>query len=277
MKNKKITIEEVSRMKSLFGYERGRVISEQVVPGTPNYGFTTTTPAVPIPQAPPPASTTLPDVTVTSTLTPRQKNINNAFCSVKGGVIVNPSSGQNGKQWSNYVSKFKVSAAEIAVAQKKCPNSEAAVKTAAPRKPDPKVMELQKQLVAAGYKLGNSGPNRDGVDGIMGPKTRAAQQLVQQKGQQALQNMSKQGNNVLNQFGKTIQKGSALSPEQIANANAIKAGQPLPQTKAPVAPAAPPVAAVPTGPKPTGLGFAYEEKDGWYYDAKTKDWSTQPP
>ena len=275
MKNEKIIIEEVSRMKSLFGYERGRVISEQVVPGTPNYGFTTTTPAVPIPQAPPPASTTLPDVTVTSTLTPRQKNINNAFCSVKGGVIVNPSSGQNGKQWSNYVSQFKVSAAEIAVAQKKCPNSEAAVKTAAPRKPDPKVMELQKQLVAAGYKLGNSGPNRDGVDGIMGPKTRAAQQLVQQKGQQALQNMSKQSNNVLNQFGKTIQKGSALSPEQEANANAIKSGQPLPQTKAPVAPAAP-VAAVPTGPKPTGLGFANEERDGWYYDAKTKDWYTQP-
>ena len=276
MKNKKIIIEEVSRMKSLFGYERGRVISEQVVPGTPNYGFTTTTPAVPIPQAPPPASTTLPDVTVTSTLTPRQKNINNAFCSVKRGVIVNPSSGQNGKQWSNYVSQFKVSAAEIAVAQKKCPNSEAAVKTAAPRKPDPKVMELQKQLVAAGYKLGNSGPNKDGVDGIMGPKTRAAQQqMIQQKGQQALQNMSKQGQDLQNQFTKTIQKGSASTPEQEANANAIKSGQPLPQTKAPVAPAAP-VAAVPTGPKPTGLGFANEERDGWYYDAKTKDWYTQP-
>ena len=276
MKNEKIIIEEVSRMKSLFGYERGRVISEQVVPGTPNYGFTTTTPAVPIPQAPPPASTTLPDVTVTSTLTPRQKNINNAFCSVKRGVIVNPSSGQNGKQWSNYVSQFKVSAAEIAVAQKKCPNSEAAVKTAAPRKPDPKVMELQKQLVAAGYKLGNSGPNKDGVDGIMGPKTRAAQQqMIQQKGQQALQNMSKQGQDLQNQFTKTIQKGSASTPEQEANANAIKSGQPLPQTKAPVAPAAP-VAAVPTGPKPTGLGFANEERDGWYYDAKTKDWYTQP-
>ena len=271
MKNKKIIIEEVSRMKSLFGYERGRVISEQVVPGTPNYGFTTTTPAVPIPQAPPPASTTLPDVTVTSTLTPRQKNINNAFCSVKGGVIVNPSSGQNGKQWSNYVSKFKVSAAEIAVAQKKCPNSEAAVKTAAPRKPDPKVMELQKQLVAAGYKLGNSGPNRDGVDGIMGPKTRAAQQLVQQKGQQALQNWSKQGQDLQNKWSSY----GKMTPEQIANANAIKAGQPLPQTKAPVAPAAP-VAAVPTGPKPTGLGVANEEKDGWFYDAKTKDWYTQP-
>ena len=259
MKSEKLVIEELSRMKSLFGYERGRVISEQVVPGTPNYGFTAT-PAVPIPQSLPTPET------------PRQQNINNAFCSVKGGVIVNPSSGQNGKQWSNYVSKFKVSAAEIAVAQKKCPNSEAAVKTAAPRKPDPKVMELQKQLVAAGYKLGNSGPNRDGVDGIMGPKTRAAQQLVQQKGQQALQNWSKQGQDLQNKWSSY----GKMTPEQIANANAIKAGQPLPQTKAPVAPAAPPVAAVPTGPKPTGLGFAYEEKDGWFYDAKTKDWYTEP-
>ena len=105
MKSEKLVIEELSRMKSLFGYERGRVISEQVVPGTPNYGFTAT-PAVPIPQSLPTPET------------PRQQNINNAFCSVKGGVIVNPSSGQNGKQWSNYVSKFKVSAAEIAVAQK---------------------------------------------------------------------------------------------------------------------------------------------------------------
>ena len=67
-----------------------------------------------------------------------------------------------------------------------------------------------------------------------------------------------------------------MTPEQIANANALKAGQPLPQTKAPVAPAAPAAAPVPPGPKPTGLGFANEERDGWYYDAKTKDWYTQP-
>ena len=273
MKNKKIIIEEVSRMKSLFGYERGRVISEQVVPGTPNYGFTTTTPAVPIPQAPPPASTTLPDVTVTSTLTPRQKNINNAFCSVKGGVIVNPSSGQNGKQWSNYVSGFTVSDAEIAVAQKKCPNSGAAVKTAVPRKPDPKVIELQKQLKAAGYNVV--------VDGFMGPKTKAAQQqMIQQKGQDALKNMTKQGQDFQNKLNQGIQQRSALTPEQQAYANALKAGQPLPKATTPVQAThqATPQATQqqPIGEKPTGLGFANEERDGWYYDAKTKDWYTQP-
>ena len=270
MKSEKLVIEELSRMKSLFGYERGRVISEQVVP-----------PAVPIPQAPPPASTTLPDVTVTSTLTPRQKNINNAFCSVKGGVIVNPSSGQNGKQWSNYVSEFTVSTAEIAVAQKKCPNSGAAVKTAVPRKPDPKVMELQKQLVAAGYKLGNSGPNKDGVDGFMGTKTRLAQQqMIQQKGQDALKNMTKQGQDFQNKLNQGIQQRSALTPEQQAYANALKAGQPLPKATTPVqaTPQATPQATQqqPIGEKPTGLGQPGEFRNGWMYDAITKDWVQQP-
>jgi len=275
MKSEKLVIEELSRMKSLFGYERGRVISEQVVPGTPNYGFTTTTttPAVPIPQAPTPASTTLPDVTVTSTLTPRQKNINNAFCSVKGGVIVNPSSTQNNTKWVDYVSDNKVTTAEIAISQKKCPNSGAAVKTAAPRKPDPKVMELQKQLVAAGYKLGNSGPNKDGVDGFMGTKTRLAQQqMIQQKGQDALKNMTKQGQDFQNKLNQGIQQRSALTPEQQAYANALKAGQPLPKATTP----AQATQQQPIGEKPTGLGFANEERDGWYYDAITKDWYTQP-
>lgn len=279
MKSEKLVIEELSRMKSLFGYERGRVISEQSVVGAPNYGVTSTT-ATPAPSAPPapaaPQATTLPDVTVKSNLTPRQKNINNSFCSVKNGVIVNPASGENGKQWSQYVIDYKVTAAEIAISQKKCPNSGAAVKTAAPRKPDPKVMELQKQLKAAGYNLGTSGPNKDGVDGFMGAKTKAAQQqMIQQKGQDALKNMTKQGQDFQNKLNQGIQQRSALTPEQQANANALKAGQPLPQTKASVAPAAP-AAPVPPGPKPTGLGFANEERDGWYYDAKTKDWYTEP-
>lgn len=279
MKSEKLVIEELSRMKSLFGYERGRVISEQSVVGAPNYGVTSTTvtpaPAAPAAPAVPaaPQATTLPDVTVKSNLTPRQKNINNSFCSVKNGIIVNPSSGQNNKKWADYVTEFTVSDKEIQVAQQKCPNSGAAVKTVASRKPDPKVMELQKQLKAAGYNLGTSGPNKDGVDGFMGAKTKAAQQqMIQQKGQDALKNMTKQGQDFQNKLNQGIQQRSALTPEQQANANALKAGQPLPQTKAPVAPAAP----VAIGPKPTGLGFANEERDGWYYDAITKDWYTQP-
>lgn len=36
------------------------------------------------------------------------------------------------------------------------------------------VIKIQKELVAKGYDLGNYGPNKDGVDGIMGPLTRKA-------------------------------------------------------------------------------------------------------
>jgi hypothetical protein len=268
MKSEKLVIEELSRMKSLFGYERGRVISEQSVVGTPNYGITSTT----MTPAPAPPNTTLPDVTVKSNLTPRQKNINNSFCSVKNGVIVNPSSGQNNKKWADYVKEYSVTAAEIAISQKKCPNSGAVVKTAVTRKPDPKVMELQKQLVAAGYKLGTSGPNKDGVDGIMGPKTRAAQQMVQQKGQQGLQSVSQAGKNLNNQFNKTIQQNSILNPEQKANAEAIKAGQPLPGTKPPTAPAAP----AETDQKPTEPGQFGEIKDGWQWNDKRQEWNKLP-
>jgi hypothetical protein len=275
MKSQKLVIEELSRMKSLFGYERGRVISEQVVPGTPNYGFTatTTTPAVPIPQSLPTPET------------PRQQNISNTFCSVKGGVIVNPSSGQNGKQWSNYVSEFTVTDAEMQAAKQKCPTSELAVAlapaTAAPaaaakvRKPDPKVMELQKQLKAAGYNLGKSGPNKDGVDGVMGPRTRAAQQqMTQQKGQDALKTMTKQGQDFQNNLNKRVQQLSALTPEQQANANALKAGQPLPQAKAPAPTTTQTVqpGTVVTQQPPTEPGQTGEFKDGWYWDEKQQQW-----
>jgi hypothetical protein len=41
-------------------------------------------------------------------------------------------------------------------------------------KQDPNVLALQQKLKAAGADLGTTGPNKDGVDGIMGPKTQAA-------------------------------------------------------------------------------------------------------
>jgi hypothetical protein len=224
MKLDNLVIEELSRMKSLFGYERGKVISEQEIQEI-GYGAYAASQAQ--------KNTTLPDVTVKSTLTPRQKNINNAFCAVKNGAIVNPSSANNGMKWVDFVTKFKVTTAEIATSQKKCPNSEVAVKTRTPRKPDPKVMELQKQLVAAGYKLGNSGPNKDGIDGIMGPKTRAAQQqMTQQKGQDTLQQ-------------PTTQDAVVTQPQQ----NAVVTQEP------------------PTGPGQTG-----EYKNGWYWDEKSQEW-----
>jgi hypothetical protein len=263
MKSEKLVIEELSRMKSLFGYERGRVISEQESLGTPAMKIPTQI------QKPAPQATTLPD------LTPKQKNINNAFCSVKGGKIILPGSQIDGWSWFDWTNTYPdITPAEYEVARKKCPNSELATQQikqkVTTQKPDPKVMELQKQLIAAGYQLGKSGPNKDGVDGIMGPKTRAAQQqMIQQKGQQALQSMSQQGKNVQNQFNKTIQQNSTLTPQQIANANALKAGQPLPQTKAPVAP-------VVTDQAPTEPGQFGEIRDGWQWSDKQQKWNKLP-
>ena len=224
MKLDNLVIEELSRMKSLFGYERGKVISEQEIQelgGGSTYQ----------------QQTTLPDVTVKSTLTPRQKNINNAFCAVKNGAIVNPSSANNGIKWVDFVTTYKVTTAEIATSQKKCPNSEVAVKTRTPRKPDPKVMELQKQIKAAlpNFNLGTSGPNKDGIDGIMGPRTKEGQrqmtqQTTQQKGQDTLQQPTTQDAVVTTQD------------------------------------------AVVTKEKPTEPGQPGEYKNGWWFDEKTQDW-----
>ncbi len=74
-------------------------------------------------------------------------------------------------------------------------------------KPDPKVMELQKQIKAAlpNFDLGKSGPNKDGIDGIMGPRTKEGQRQIQIRGQQALQNLSLQGQNLGNRFKKYTQ------------------------------------------------------------------------
>jgi len=70
-------------------------------------------------------------------------------------------------------------------------------------KPDPKVIELQKELVAYGFL-----PQSE-VDGIMGPKTRDAQKLlIQQKGQVALKNLTAQGKEFGDRLKQNIQKNS---------------------------------------------------------------------
>ena len=64
-----------------------------------------------------------------------------------------------------------------------------------------KVIELQKQIKVAlpNFNLGTSGPNKDGIDGIMGPRTKEGQrQMIQIKGQQSLQNLSNQGQKLVN-------------------------------------------------------------------------------
>jgi hypothetical protein len=56
----------------------------------------------------------------------RQTNVNNTFCSVKGGIIINPSSRNNNVKWVDFVKAYKVNDQEIKTAKNTCPNSELA-------------------------------------------------------------------------------------------------------------------------------------------------------
>lgn len=50
----------------------------------------------------------------------RQKNINNTWCSVKNGVIVNPASSQNNVKWEDFVKTFSITDEEIKIAKSSC-------------------------------------------------------------------------------------------------------------------------------------------------------------
>jgi len=352
MGSNNIINEEVSRMKSLFGYQRGRVISEQGLAGNPSTGqasggqtYTNT------------KANTNTNTSVDSKQQQRIANIGATYASVKNGIITQPGS-QNGKKWLDYITDYNVSSADLTAAKELNKKNQAIQQTQNTRmqnivntinqidpetatiksnskvlngmsfdeymkkfnvsqadiqqakayvanlaktqpeqaqkakevlskvskttatgnvpsgtksvKSKPEVVELQKQLVAAGYNIGNSGPNKDGVDGIMGAKTRAAQQqMIQQKGQDALKQVTQQGQNVTNQFKQTVQQNSVLSAQQQANANAIKAGQPLPGTKVPEAPAV-------TDQKPIEPGQFGEIRDGWQWNDKRQEWNKLP-
>lgn len=58
------------------------------------------------------------------------------------------------------------------------PAAQAALPTTG-AKADPKILALQKYLKSQGADLGATGPNKDGVDGVMGPMTRAAMDKAQ--------------------------------------------------------------------------------------------------
>jgi hypothetical protein len=115
--------------------------------------------------------------TTQDTQNQRYQNITNVFRSVDPSTLKIKSTNPklNGMSWSDYMSTYKVGEDEVRKALAysnslvgKQPTDTTPLKTAtnktAPRKPDPKVLALQKSLGFTGKDL----------DGIMGPKTRAA-------------------------------------------------------------------------------------------------------
>jgi hypothetical protein len=73
-------------------------------------------------------------------VSPRQQNINNIFCSVKDGIIVNPTSKSNGKTWESWKSVYKVTDAEIEIAKKSCGGSDKITR------PQPQIPEKLKDI-----------------------------------------------------------------------------------------------------------------------------------
>ena len=167
--------------------------------------------------------------TAQDTQNQRYVNIANVMKSVDltTSVIKSTNAKLNGMSWIDYRKKFKVTQDDINKAQTYVaglsninPNDKATIdsKIDTLKKdstPDPKVTELQKQLKAAGYDLGLTGPNKDGIDGIMGSKTRAAQQ------KQASDKVKQIGSDSKNAINNTIKDLSQLTPQQQATADAL--------------------------------------------------------
>lgn len=133
----------------------------------------------------------------------------------------------NGMSWSDYRKKYNITQDDINKARAYVaglseinPNKKAEIDSKIEKlkklsTPNPKVIELQKQLKAAGYDLGLTGPNKDGIDGIMGSKTRAAQQ------KQASDKIKQMGSDSKNAINNTIKDLSQLTPQQQATADAL--------------------------------------------------------
>jgi hypothetical protein len=159
---KNIINEELGRMKSLFDYKKGVVISEQT-----NFLKQNEKPGIGV------------------NISERQKIINDTFCTVKNGIISNPNSKLNGKPWKNYIMAYQVSQTEQDVAKRYCDSL---------RKPKVNNVVIPTQLKdangvrafqdwldvnakgwATGYKDGiiNKGQNGSGY-GKFGPRTQKA-------------------------------------------------------------------------------------------------------
>jgi hypothetical protein len=167
--------------------------------------------------------------TAQDTQNQRYVNIANVMKSVDPTttVIKSTNAKLNGMSWVDYMKKYNITQDEINKARTYVaglsninPNDKAAIdsKIDTLKKastPNPKVTELQKQLKAAGYDLGLTGPNKDGIDGIMGSKTRAAQQ------KQASDKVKQMGSDSKNTINNTIKDLSQLTPQQQATADAL--------------------------------------------------------
>jgi hypothetical protein len=142
MNNKVNIFEELNKMKSLIHAKSGTVISEQLTANqklAKDKGFGNVTvqmadqlvksgqltadiaPILPA-QATAARDEARDEANKDTNATPRQKNINFNYCSVKNGKIETTKSAFNGTTFDEYVSTYTITPEEIAVAKASCPN-----------------------------------------------------------------------------------------------------------------------------------------------------------
>ena len=184
-------------MKSLFGYERGKVISEQKLDEdtTTGLGYGDAL----INKTPAADTTAATNVNNTMSAEDRQFYINKEYCSQKNGVVPQRSVGGYinipSHKFSDVVKIYKITDAEIKAAQATCPEVKTQQTNSTPKPPPQIPAELKdingvkafqdwldenKAGWASGYKDGKLSQTGSGY-GRMGPRTNKAWGLYKDK------------------------------------------------------------------------------------------------
>ena len=166
----------------------------------------------------------------------RQTAIKNAYCSLKNGVIVNPASKVNNMKWEDYVKTYVVTADEIKLAQKSCPNVNVVKKPKMQYTPNEnfplkfgqrgdKIAQLQ---AAIGQQSNGDNP----YDGMFGPKTEALVKLYYPQYDRATGVTEEIFNTLMQPKNNPLEKTKF-------NTNINRFNTQAPAPVAPIAPAAP--------------------------------------
>jgi hypothetical protein len=270
----KLVIEELSRMKSLFGYERGKVISEQEFNEDTTTGLGYGDALINKTPANTAAAT---NVNNTMSAEDRQFYVNKEYCSQKNGVVPQRSVGgyMNIPQhkFSEVVKIYKITDAEIKAAQATCPEVKTQQTNSTPKPPPQIPTELKdingvkafqdwldenKAGWASGYA--NNILNKTGKGyGRMGPRTSKAWGLFKDE----YLNPQKLTQDIPNITTQEIQQINAGTQPQ----SDLGAQTPVTNTTTTTT-STETISQYP----PDEPGQPGEYRDGWYYDEKSQQW-----
>jgi len=266
MKLDNLVIEELSRIKSLFDYQRGKVISEQ----EPTYDK---------------AKYDAED---------RQYYINQEFCSQVNGTIPERSVAGyytiKAHTWAETVKTYKVTDAEIKAAQATCPEVKLQQANSTP-KPPPQIptelkdingvkkfqdwLDTNKAGWASGYEDGKLNQTGNGY-GRMGPRTNKAWGLYKDEYLNPTDKVEPITSQEITTINASLMKPGETSNDYFKNPDGtIKVNDLEPVTvsatrKTPTVVTKP--NEVVTAEKPTEPGQTGEYKNGWYWDEKSQEW-----